>query len=102
VAYPQAHAILITADGGGSHASRQRLWQIALQQLADEIGLALSVRHFPPGTSKRQKIAHRRFGHMTEHWRGRPLSSHAVVVNGIDHTTTNTGLIIQAALDKNA
>ena len=102
VAYPQAHAILITADGGGSNASRNRLWKVELQQLADEIGLALYVRHFPPGTSKWNKIEHRMFCHITENWRGRPLISHAVVVNLIGHTTTNTGLIIQAALDKNA
>jgi hypothetical protein len=102
VAYPQAHAILITADGGGSNASRNRLWKVELQQLADEIGLALYVRHFPPGTSKWNKIEHRMFCHITENWRGRPLISHEVVVNLIGHTTTNTGLIIQAELDKNA
>jgi len=102
VAYPQAHAILITADGGGSNASRNRLWKVELQQLADEIGLALYVRHFPPGTSTWNKIEHRMFCHITENWRGRPLISHEVVVNLIGHTTTNTGLIIQAELDKNA
>jgi hypothetical protein len=102
VAYPQAHAILITADGGGSNASRNRLWKVELQQLADAIGLALYVRHFPPGTSKWNKIEHRMFCHITENWRGRPLISHEVVVNLIGHTTTNTGLIIQAELDKNA
>ena len=102
VAYPQAHALLITADGGGSNASRNRLWKVELQQLADEIGLALYVRHFPPGTSKWKKIEHRMFCHITENWRGRPLISHEVVVNLIGHTTTNTGLIIQAELDKNA
>jgi hypothetical protein len=78
------------------------LWKVALQQLADEIGLALYVRPFPPGTSKWKKIAQRRFGHITENWRGRPLISHEVVVNLIGHTTPNTGLIIQAELDKNA
>ena len=102
VAYPQAHAILITADGGGSNASRNRLWKVELPQLADEIGLALYVRHFPPGTSKWKKIEHRMFCYITENWRGRPLISHEVVVNLIGHTTTNTGLIIQAELDKNA
>jgi hypothetical protein len=102
VAYPQAHAVLITADGGGSNASRNRLWKVELQTLADEIGVAIYVRHFPPGTSKWNKIEHRLFCHITENWRGRPLISHEVVVNLIGHTTTNTGLIIQAALDKNA
>ena len=102
VAYPQAHALLITADGGGSNASRNRLWKVELQQLADEIGLVLYVRHFPPGTSKWNKIEPRMFCHITENGRGRPLISHEVVVNLIGHTTTNTGLIIQAELDKNA
>jgi hypothetical protein len=101
-AYPQAHALLITADGGGSNARRNRLWKVELQKLADELGLAIHVRHFPPGTSKWNKIEHRMFCHITEKWRGRPLISHEVVVNLIGHTTTNTGLIIQAELDKNA
>ncbi len=101
-AYPQAHAVLITADGGGSNASRHRLWKVELQKLADEIGIAIYVRHFPPGTSKWNKIEHRMFCHITENWRGRPLISHEVVVNVIGHTTTNTGLTIQAELDKNA
>jgi hypothetical protein len=102
VAYPQAHAVLITADGGGSNARRNRWWKVALHQLADEIGLALYVRPFPPGTSKWNKIEHRMFCHITENWRGRPLISHEVVVNLIGHTTTNAGLSIQAELDKNA
>ena len=101
VAYPQAHAVLITADGGGSNASRNRLWKVELQKLADEIGVAIYVRHFPPGTSKWNKIEHRMFCHITENWRGRPLISHEVVVNLIGHTATNTGLTIQAELDKN-
>jgi Rhodopirellula transposase DDE domain len=101
VAYPHARALLITADGGGSNASRHRLWKVELQKLADEIGVAIYVRHFPPGTSKWNTIEHRMFAHITEHWRGRPLISHEVVVNVIGHTTTNTGLTIQAALDKN-
>jgi len=101
VASPPARALLITAAGGGSHASRHRLWKVDLQKLADESGVAISVRHFPPGTRKWQTIEHRMFSHMTEHWRGRPLISHEVVVNVIGHTTTNTGLTIQAALDKN-
>src|SRR3989442_6743007 len=102
IVYPQAHALLITADGGGSNASRNRLWKIELQQLADEIGVVIYVRHFPPGTSKWNKIEHRMFCHITENWRGRPLISHEVVVNLIGHTTTITGLTIQAELDQNA
>ena len=101
-AYPQAHAVLITADGGGSNASRNRLWKVALQKLADEIGIAISVRHFPPGTRKWKKIEHRMLCHMTEHGRGRPLIRHEVIVNVMGHTTTNTGLTIQAEWDKNA
>ena len=102
VASPQAHAVLITAAGGGSNARRNRLWKVELQTLAAEIGIAISVRHFPPGTSKWKKIEHRMFCHMTENWRGRPLISHEVVVNLIGHPTTKTGLTIQAELDKNA
>ena len=101
VSYPQAHALLITADGGGSNASRNRLWKVALQQLADAIGVAIYVRHFPPGTSKWNKIEHRMFCHITEHWRGRPFIRHEVVVNLIGHTTTNTGLTLQAEVAKN-
>lgn len=101
VCYPHAQAILITADGGGSNASRNRLWQVELQKLADEIGLAIYVRHFPPGTSKWNKIEHRLFCHITENWRGRPLINHEVIVNLIGHTTTQTGLTIQAELDTN-
>lgn len=102
VTYPQTRALLITADGGGSNASRNRLWKMELQKLADEIGVAIYVRHFPPGTSKWNTIEHRMFCHITENWRGRPLISHEVVVNLIGHTTTNTGLTIHAALDQNA
>src|SRR5919197_43793 len=99
--YPQAHVVLITADGGGSNATRSRLWKVELQKLADEIGIAIYVRHFPPGTSKWNKIEHRMFCHITENWRGRPLISHEVIVNLIGNTTTDTGLTIQAALDEN-
>lgn len=102
VAYPPAHAVLITADGGGSHARRNRWWKVERHKLADEIGIAIYVRHFPPGTRKWKKIEQRMFCHITEQWRGRPLMSHEVVVNVIGHTTTNTGLTIQAELDKNA
>ena len=86
--YPQAQALLITADGGGSNASRNRLWKGELHKLADEIGVTISVRHFPPGTRKWKKIEHRMLCHSTENWRGRPLISHEVVVNFIGHPTT--------------
>jgi transposase len=99
--YPHAQAVLITADGGGSNASRNRLWKVELQKLADETGLAIYVRHLPPGTSKWNKIEHRMFCHITENWRGRPLINHEVIVNLIGNTTTATGLTIQAALDNN-
>ena len=91
--------LLITADGGGSNGSRCRLWKVALQELADETGLRITVCHFPPGTSKWNKIEHRMFCHITENWRGRPLVSHEVVVNLIGSTTTETGLEIEAELD---
>jgi transposase len=98
--YAQAKELLITADGGGSNASRNRLWKYALQQLSDETGLKISVCHFPPGTSKWNKIEHRLFSWITQNWRGKPLTSHAVIVNLIANTTTQTGLRIEAALDK--
>jgi hypothetical protein len=97
--YPDAKELLITADGGGSNGSRSRLWKLCLQRLADELGLKISVCHFPPGTSKWNKIEHRMFSHITENWRGKPLVSHAVVVNLIGNTKTRTGLRIQAELD---
>ena len=97
--YGQATELLITADGGGSNASRNRLWKYALQQLSDEIGLKISVCHFPPGTSKWNKIEHRMFSWITQNWRGKPLTSHAVIVNLIANTTTKAGLSIKAALD---
>src|SRR5438270_3153740 len=100
--YPRAERLLVTADGGGSNGSRNRLWKIALQDLADETGLKISVCHFPPGTSKWNKIEHRMFCHITKNWRGRPLSSRAVVVNLIGNTKTTTGLQIRAELDTNA
>lgn len=98
--YPQAKELLITADCGGSNSSRTRLWKVALQELADDVGLRLAVRHFPPGTSKWNKIEHRMFCHITQNWRGRPLTSYAVVVQLIGKTTTTTGLQIRAELDK--
>jgi len=100
--YPKASELLITADGGGSNGSRSRLWKVCVQGLADELGLKISVCHFPPGTSKWNKIEHRLFCHITENWRGRPLVSHAVVVNLIGSTKTRTGLRVGAELDTNS
>ena len=97
--YPRAKRRLITADGGGSNGTRCRLWEVELQRLADEIGLDIAVCHFPPGTSKWNKIEHRMFCHITENWRGRPLVSREVVVNLIGSTTTKAGLEIKAELD---
>ena len=102
VSYPVARRLLITADGGGSNGSRNRLWKWELQQFADEMGLRVSVCHFPPGTSKWNKIEHRMFCHITENWRGRPLVSREVVVNLIGHTTTQSGLAIRSELDENS
>lgn len=98
-AYPDARELLITADGGGSNGNRNRLWKVALQELANGLGFPLGVCHFPPGTSKWNKIEHRMFSHITQNWRGRPLVSHDVIVNLIAATTTQTGLTIQAELD---
>jgi hypothetical protein len=98
--YPDARELLITADAGGSNGYRPRLWKRELQKLADETGLTLTICHFPPGTSKWNKIEHRMFCHITANWRGRPLSSLEVIVNLIAGTTTQTGLNIQAALDR--
>ena len=100
--YPQAGELLITADAGGSNGYRPRLWKMVLQRLADELGLAISVCHFPPGTSKWNKIEHRLFCHITENWRGQPLRSRAIVVELIAHTTTETGLSVQAELDSHS
>jgi hypothetical protein len=97
--YSGAKELLITADAGGSNGSRNRLWKVCLQDLADETGLRIAVCHFPPGTSQWNKIEHRMFCHITENWRGRPLVSRAVVVNLIGNTRTRTGLQIQAELD---
>mgnify|MGYP002641238439 CR=1 FL=1 len=98
--YPDATELLITADGGGSNGHRVRLWKTALQALADEIGLRIHVCHFPPGTSKWNKIEHRMFSHITMNWRGRPLVSHEVIVNLISATTTAAGLKIAAEIDE--
>jgi transposase len=99
LAYPRARELLITADGGGSNGSRGHLWKWCLQQLADETQLAISVCHFPPGTSKWNKIEHQMFCHIAQNWRGHPLVSQAVIVNLIGHTTTRQGLRVNASLD---
>jgi DNA-binding transcriptional ArsR family regulator len=98
--YPDATDLMITADSGGSNAARSKNWKVALQQLADETGVRIAVSHFPPGTSKWNKIEHRMFCHISQNWRGRPLLTHDVVVNLIANTTTPTGLTIRAKLDK--
>jgi hypothetical protein len=100
--YPEATEVLVTVDGGGSNSIRSRLWKVSLQELADDLGLRISVCHFPPGTSKWNKIEHRMFCHITQNWRGKPLRSRAVIVNLIGHTTTRTGLKVRAELDTNS
>jgi hypothetical protein len=100
--YPGAKRLLVTADGGGSNGSRCRLWKLKLQEFADESGLRITVCHFPPGTSKWNKIEHRMFCHITQNWRGRPLVDLECVVNLIGSTTTETGLEIRAELDTKA
>lgn len=97
--YRQAGELLITADGGGSNGIRCRLWKVALQDLATYLGIPIHVCHFPPGTSKWNKIEHRMFCHITQNWRGRPLVSHEVIINLIAATSTQQGLKIQAELD---
>ena len=97
--FPRATELLITADGGGSNSSRNRLWKKSLQCLADELGMTLKICHFPPGTSKWNKIEHRLFCFITKNWRGRPLTTYEVIVNLIASTTTKSGLIVRAALD---
>ena len=97
--YRGAKELLITADGGGSNSSRCRLWKLALHDLAIQLGIPIQVCHFPPGTSKWNKIEHRMFCHITQNWRGRPLVSHEVIINLIASTTTRSGLKIHAELD---
>jgi hypothetical protein len=99
--FPRAGELLITADGGGSNSCRSRLWKVALQKLADDIELKLRVCHFPPGTSKWNKIEHRLFSFITQNWRGKPLLSRQTIVSLIASTTTTAGLIVRAALDTN-
>jgi len=97
--YPNATTLTITADGGGSNSSRTRLWKVELQKLANELGLAIRVCHFPPGTSKWNKIEHRMFSYVSLNWRGKPLESLQVIIDLISSTTTSTGLEIHARLD---
>ena len=97
--YGDARELLITADGGGSNGSRCRLWKLALQELATKLEMPIHVCHFPPGTSKWNKIEHRMFCHITQNWRGRPLVSHEVIIQLIANTRTKAGLKIRAELD---
>ena len=97
--YPQARELTITADCGGSNGARVRLWKVELQKLADETGLVLHVHHYPPGTSKWNKIEHRLFCHITQNWRGRPLTDRVAIVELIGATTTKAGLKVECVLD---
>jgi len=99
--YPNADTIYITADAGGSNGSRVKLWKTSLQKLADELNMTLKISHFPPGTSKWNKIEHRLFSFVSKNWRGRPLESLAVIVNLIGSTTTDTGLTVKCVVDYN-
>jgi hypothetical protein len=97
--YPETRELLITADAGGSNSARARLWKVELQRFADRTGLTISVSHFPPGTSKWNKIEHRLFCHITENWRGRPLTDHETIVQLIGSVRTASGLTVRAKLD---
>lgn len=99
--YPLANKLLVTADGGGSNSSRSRLWKKELQKLATELAMEIHVCHFPPGTSKWNKIEHRMFSYITKNWRAKPLESLEVIVNLIANTTTQKGLTIKAEADNN-
>ncbi len=99
--YPGMTRLMITADVGGSNGSRLRLWKVALQQLADETGLIIQVYHYPPGTSKWNKIEHRMFCHMSQNWRDMTLLNLLIVIELIDNTTTKSGLKIRCELDRN-
>jgi hypothetical protein len=99
-AYPDTTALLITADAGGSNGSRVRLWKWALQQFANRTGLTITVCHYPPGTSKWNKIEHRLFSHIAMNWRGKPLVNLATIVSLIGETTTDTGLRIRSEIDE--
>jgi len=98
-AYPDARRLLITADSGGSNGSRLRLWKRELARLATELDLEINVSHLPPGTSKWNQIEHRLFAQISMNWRGRPLTSHEVIIETISATTTKTGLTVRAELD---
>jgi len=100
IAYPDAHKLLITADSGGSNGYRVRLWKVELQKLADDSGLEISVSHFPPGTSKWNKIEHKLFSFITQNWLGKPLISHETIVNLIAATATQEGLHVECGMDK--
>jgi len=100
--YPDARRLMITADSGGSNGSRVRLWKAELQKFANEIGLEIQVSHFPPGTSKWNKIEHRLFSAISLNWRGQPLINHEVIISLIESATTKTGLKVRAALDTNS
>lgn len=100
--YPKAKQLLITADSGGSNGYRVRLWKLEIQKLANETGLSITVCHFPPGTSKWNKIEHRLFSFISQNWRGKPLVSHEVIVNLIAATTTKEGLHVKSRLDTNS
>lgn len=99
-AYPQARTLFITADAGGSNGYRSRTWKHELQNFSDETSLTIRVSHFPPGTSKWNKIEHRLFCHITKNWRGRPLRTFETIVDLIGNTRTQSGLRVQAMLDK--
>ena len=98
--YPDARELFITADAGGSNGYRSRVWKVELQRLADELAISIHVSHFPPGTSKWNKIEHRLFSFITMNWRGRPLRTYETVVNLIGNTTNSGGLVVRAALDR--
>lgn len=98
--YPKAQRLLMTADGGGSNGSRLRLWKWELQKLADETDLSLSVCHFPPGTSKWNKVEHRLFSFISSNWRGEPLRDYETIVHLIARTTTAKGLRVECRLDR--
>ena len=98
--YARANSLLIVADSGGSNGPRVRLWKWELQKLANETGLTISVSHLPPGTSKWNKIEHRLFSYISQNWRGKPLLTHATIVNLIANTSTNSGLTVHCMLDK--
>jgi len=99
--YPEARTLVITADCGGSNGNRLRLWKREIQRLADETGLAITVAHLPPGTSKWNKIEHRLFAYISQNWRGKPLVSHQVILQLIAATKTDTGLVVTCDIDAN-